>query len=230
MTLHIDRWTLLAQHRQIAEAVLGTMLPTFGDIERKAQAFSTELESKDCSSDDPCHNEDEYRAEQIIFFEDGLRSVEAEMAGMAVVALYHLWERSVKALISRKCLPYRLGEVAKANFDKIKALLDHSNLPEPCRGTLDAINLGRLIANVIKHGEGNAADDLRKLEQKLFQRSWNDEWFDLPSNRDVTLIWPQPEHARTLADAISTFWQTLPDNYFPTLQAPSLHLLTNEQS
>jgi len=173
MTIYyINRWTLRAQHRQLADAILFTMLPAFSDIDQKVQVFSQELEGVDCWSDDPCHSEDEYRAERVTVFDDELRSVEAAMVGMAVVALYRLWERSIKDLIAGKYRPHRLSEI------KITSLLDDANLPQPCRGALDVLDEGRLIANVIKHGDGNSADTLRQKDPELFRRPWNDDNFN----------------------------------------------------
>lgn len=215
MTRPLHRWTVQAQHQQLSNAIQDTLLPVFGGIGQKAQEFSQELQGMDCSSDDPCHSEDEYRAAQEAYFEDGLRSIEAEMAGMAVVALYHLWERSVKTLLSQKCSPDQRDKIAKADFDMIKNRLKEDTLPSECKGALKIIDLGRLIANVIKHGEGHSAVDLRDREPGLFTRPWNDEDFPLPSNHSVAVIWPQPVHAQKLANAIADFWKHLPDRYFP---------------
>lgn len=203
----------------------------------------------DCSSDDPCHSEDEYRAAQEAYFEDGLRSIEAEMAGMAVVALYHLWERSVKTLLSQKCSPDQRDKIAKADFNKIRRLLKKGTLlkkctspsestgapetielPRKCMCALESIDLGRLITNVIKHGEGSSAEALQDREPELFTRPWNDEDVPLPSNHSVAVIWPQPVHARKLAVAIAVFWKYLPNSYFPAPAPLQLNDLLNEDS
>jgi len=223
MTLYIDRWTILAQHRQIADAIMDTMLPTFGNIDLKVQKFRDDLEARDFCSNDPCRSEEEWQAEQITFFDDGLRSVETEMAGIAVAALYHLWERSIITLMRLNGNSIKNGVYKDTEY-----FLKNKDLHEDCKAAFSDINRGRLISNVVKHGAGSSAEELYKLEPKLFGIPWDDDCFNIPSKCDVRLIFPQCDHVRKLAAAITTFWKTLPDNFFPKQLPPWLRPLPTQ--
>ena len=190
---------------------------TFGmDIEAELKTYSDNLYAQHFTSDEPCFDEDTYKAEQYEFYEDDLRSAETDWAAFAVTALYHHWERSVKWLIARKCLPYQLDEVLKADLNKLRSLLKSGHLPSTCEEALDVLDCARLIANTVKHGKGSSADKLRGECPDLFKRPWGDDiGMPLLSNHSLHVIWVRQEHVESTRRAIEQFWDSLPEDYFP---------------
>lgn len=218
---------LTGQYRWLEDVVRLKLMPAFGDIDKKLEAYSAKLDEQHIESDEPSFQEGEYsqkreyfqegeyKAELYALLEDELRSAQSDMAAFAVATLYHHWERSVKWLIARKKHPSVVNELDKAEFKKLKVLLEYELLPDDCKDAFCNLNLGRLIANVIKHGKGPSERELRSIAPSFFERPWNDEHFDLPSDHGVNLIWVQPMHVDVIATAIRQFWETLPDSHFP---------------
>lgn len=233
------RNVLLQQYDRLFKSVK-QMLSLHEDIDQRVSTYKQELDQQDWSIDPSCtdtwiiaqHDPDGVKFEYTMQFDDELRLSQSDSCALATTAFYHHWERSIKWLMARKAHPFLLKEILKVEFDKIKAALDFDELPDKYQKTMEDINLGRLIANVIKHGEGESAVKLRGLNKGLFKRPWNldqngEEIFGrydgfLPSSHGINLIFVQPEHVNTVSSAIQTFWKTLPDRYFPPMRPASL--------
>ena len=222
------RHRLKDQFCRLEKNVRQKMMLAFEDVDGKLEAYSDELSKQHITSNNPSFQEGEYKAELHALYEDELRTAQCDVAAFAVAALYHHWERSVKWLIARRHRPGTVPGLDGANFEKLKEHLKFKDLPDECRFSFDNIDLGRLIANVIKHGQGSAAKGLQKKAPEIFIRPWNDDNFDLPSDHGVNLIWVQPSHVCAVADAISRFWQTLPDDHFPSNPPFTLDALCDE--
>lgn len=221
---------MLAQFRRLEDSVRRKMMPAFGDIDSKLQACSDELDGLSFERDEPSFHEGEYKAELYALFEDELRSTQSDMAAFVVAALYNHWERSLKWMIARKHRPDRVHGLGAANFDRLKTLLQFDGLPAECKSAFDDIELGRLIANVIKHGEGPSAEALRIRAPDLSQRPWGDEAFDLPSTHGLNLIWVSKVQIDVVADAIRRFWETLPVDRLPASLPITLASMLNGAS
>lgn len=221
------RHQLQAQALRLESIVRQKMLVSEGDVDRELATYIADIAGQTFESDEPSFQADEYKAELSALFDDNLRSAQSDMAAFAVAALYHHWERSVKWLIARKHRPELVKESNKADFGGLKDLLRADDLPADCQGALDTLDLGRLIANVIKHGEGPSAAAMRAKKAALFERPWRDKNFDLPSDLGVNLIWVQPADVNAVAGAICLLWETLPEDRFPPTAPLTLESVLN---
>lgn len=224
---NMDRYALQDQHDRMSETIRSQLLPAFAGIDGKLSHYSAELDAQPIASDAPEFQESEHKAELHALYEDQLRSAQCDAAALAVAMLYHQWERATKWLIARKYCPDEVDGLASADFKKLKQLLGYSQFAPACRVAMDQIDLGRLIANVVKHGTGNSADELQARAPHLFEKPWSDSNFHLPSGIGTNVIWVGPEAVDNIAAAIDTFWQTLPDDRFPPARPPSLEAFLN---
>ncbi len=162
--------------QSFVDSFANRLLPIFDDIEAEAkakmkEAWDTAMSKPSDGSDDPSDfigPVDEY-GQQVY---ESLRFTRQQLIGLSAAGLYHLWERLLKDFLRTEL---RWGEVGKtpaninkavfADLEKLLASCNFHISSMPYYKDLDEL---RLVANVIKHGEGKACNDLYETSQHLF--------------------------------------------------------------
>jgi hypothetical protein len=104
-----------------------------------------------------------------------LKFVREQVTGLAIAGIYHLWERLLKEFIVN---PYRFDgptnvlptkeEVFKADFPKLEAVLHEVGWTIKTEGFYSDLDRLRLVANVVKHGDGPACKALLEKAPDMF--------------------------------------------------------------
>lgn len=130
------------------------------------------------------------------------------VALLAIAGLYHLWERKVIEFLFKEIAHrWKIQYLKITTFDDIKYnFLDYGIDLENLNCYPD-LNELRLVANVIKHGDGNSLDELKKTNAKILSDTgglgeihtgtWTISGVDL---------YPAQEHLDRYGDAVSQFW------------------------
>jgi hypothetical protein len=101
----------------------------------------------------------------VTFYSD-LQFVKHQVTGLAISGLYHLWERVLKQFLERES-----GKsIASADFHNLIELLTSCGW-KTLRSTnfYNDLEHLRLIANVIKHGDGTSCDELLATSPEMFR-------------------------------------------------------------
>jgi hypothetical protein len=106
-------------------------------------------------------------------YED-LEFVSLQVIGLAIAGLYHLWERLTKEFLLRQFMwqvsdEHRLKKVvAQANFAQIIESLEEMGWSVRSAAFYGDLDRARLIAAVVKHGDGKSCDELIAVAPELF--------------------------------------------------------------
>jgi hypothetical protein len=152
--------------------------------------------------------------------------VREQVTGLAVAGLYQLWERLIKKFIVNEYLSDKPtmqdflptnDKVLKADFSKLEKFLKSvgwSIKKEEFYPDLDRL---RLVANVVKHGDGPACKVLLQRAPDMFfdfGHSWPNE------KRGASHLLLKREDFPKFADAARRFFERFPER-LPPLHPPS---------
>jgi hypothetical protein len=195
------------------------LLPLFDHIEEEASA-ETER-ARDSAMSSPAADEifdSEKFAEAVreygLKVYENLQFTRQQLLGLASAGLYHLWERLLKQFLLKELRGWTFDGrdvreiVVQADFRWLETFLSKFgfHLTEQCY--YPDLNQLRLVANVVKHGDGKSCDDLQKSAPWLFEG--HIYHFDIFSKADSLEL--KPADFTRYARAVSTFWNTLPES------------------
>lgn len=185
------------------------LVPSFGEWEHEAEKYYNQRMNSTgyFPSLDPGTV-----SEEAFEFVLELAEINSYMLGMAIVGLYHLWERTVIRFLRREICHFMLKpEPSFRNYDRIRKIFlqystDIENLP--CSSNLWEL---RKVANSIKHATGNSYDDLKKSHSDILKPSSDTSYSHLPiQGGEYTLlgvdIHPTPIHFQRYKQAVLDFW------------------------
>lgn len=164
----------VAPIRAFAELIDVDMLPQFKDLSAKADAVAdAEYERLGSAPADENWDGDmgalaEAAEDKGIEFYEIMSGLQYGMTGLFAAGLFHMVEQQLAYLCHDAAITAAALDDSK--FKKIEHWyrkhfrLDLRTLPD-----WDTIDELRLVANTVKHAEGNAAEQLRKRQPKLFQ-------------------------------------------------------------
>jgi hypothetical protein len=195
-------------------------LTIFDDIEAEAGAASDayyhRAMSEPTNGDGPGADEiaDEAHEHGLAAYCD-LVFVSRQVLGLAVAGLYHLWERLTKEFLLRELSSEnRLDRnslrkcIGKANFNQIICCLCEmgwSVRGEAFYGALDRL---RLIAAVIKHGDGVSCSTLLSQATELFH-DFGHDWMNTDRRADSLEL--NRVHFEVCDAAVRAFFEAFPE-------------------
>ena len=203
MLVHHDVWTL----RLFRDHTMERLVHALGGLGDEWEREEERLRAQDADS--------EYIGDaQADFVFIGLH-VEQETRNTLAVSLYHLFEKQVTRF-ARRALRHR-----RKDAEGIKYLKDvEENLRRiglDCRkfSCLPAIEVLRIVANIVKHGKEETRDaDLAKLPRDLFRdparrsSGRDDEVLDDTDSGDFDLF-VHEHHLDEWCDALFEFWKEM---------------------
>jgi hypothetical protein len=189
------RALLIPQVRQFDETFSNKVYPAFadpkGDAERLARDSWNERMSEPVGDDDdvdPGSIADDVHDQSVAFCQTQF-AIQFTVVNLFTAGLYHVFEQQMASLYRNwtATTPKTMREVR----DWLSGALGIDIESAPSWSTIDEL---RIVANVVKHAEGNAAERLQRVNPDLFQ---------LPSMR-------QPGYRHLIPPSISVGLLRLP--------------------
>lgn len=149
---------------------------------------------------------------------ENLAFTRQQLLGLAAAGLYHLWERLLKQFICKELRGWKFGGrtihqlMAPANFDLLKTFLSEFGYRLEATPYFADLNELRLIANVVKHGDGSSCEALQVMAPRLFEGYHYH--FDIFSKAESLALKAEDFHRYTTA--IRSFWETFPETLTAT--------------
>jgi hypothetical protein len=158
------------------------VLPGFQDIEAEAEAAceeyfesrtNREVGENESGEDEGAVADDAEEYGQRVYSD--LEFVRQQITGLAIAGLYHLWERLVKKFIETSFLvvvkpPVTLEKVRRADFKAVVGWLrDHFGWDIKAESFFADLDHLHLVANVVKHGNGDSCKLLLAKAPELFR-------------------------------------------------------------
>ncbi|MCX5903213.1 MAG: hypothetical protein NTV89_07020 [Proteobacteria bacterium] len=199
------------------------LFPAFNNIENEAEEYTEKIYEKFCEN---CFSEyvdladlaDSAMDKGVAYYSE-LNLVHYSFTAMSISSLYHLWEQQVrKFLFDEMRHTYKLDfkTFCVHGITEIKEFFKHHNIDLETLSVWDKIDELRLLCNVIKHGDGKSADELKSKNSNLFRESFLSEEFTLPL--DTTLLEENLIINQLLfneyAGILSCFWEELPERCY----------------
>jgi hypothetical protein len=221
-SLNLDRFgrkIAVNATRVYVEAFSKRLFPTFDHVDDEANAaadtaWQSAMSSPDVDPDraDPSDFAEAAQAYGLEVYEN-LIFTQQQLHGLAVAGLYHLWERLLKQFLCKELRGWEIDgrpanqKVAPANFDVLKLILTEFGYMLEQQPFYSNLSESRLVANVVKHGDGKSCEQLQAAAPQLFEGYTYH--FDIFSKADSLVISPS-DFAR-YADAIREFWDSFPE-------------------
>ncbi len=196
------------------------IFPIFENIEQEADKFAQEKFEKLCRNN--AYNEyadeasfAESTNDETISYYGELSIAKYQITATSISSLYHLWEQQI-----RKFLFCEISHSKNLDFkkfccnvmDDIKERLPKYNIEIEKFSTYNKLNEHRLLTNVIKHGDGDSATKLRKINETLLKKN------DFSNFLDTTFLEKNLNINQDLffdyAKNIKEFWNELPGRAF----------------
>ena len=173
----------VGQIKQFDKMFSGTVFPPFADPEAQgnkvAQDYWDQKMSEPCGpdgpDDDPGDIADDAHQKSLDFYET-MTAMHHTVLNLFAAGVFHLFEQQAGTLLQDWT-----GTRPKYPFSALEDLLKNKNGPTidvRAAPTWSRVNELRLVANVVKHSEGDSADKLRAV---------NDAYFKLPAVRGTDL-------------------------------------------
>ena len=168
----------LWMHRLMAREMSGRVLGAYSDIPGLAKVYEAKIRKERGLEGIPLEIDEDGNAwdevvEEANEYQIDLDTVRDQLIGLATSGIYHLWEQRIKKILLRKqaILGLNQRQIRNVKGGKFK---DISDIIIACRWNLEAepfyirLNELRLIANTVKHGDGQSCEELHQLRQDLF--------------------------------------------------------------
>lgn len=203
----------------------------FSDIEKDADSVAEGRFSELGQSYDPYSNDAVDIAEAAMFagleYYEGMSLMRYNTKLMWISTLYQFWEQQVRKFLfeeinrTHKLLDENNNEVPFKKFcakgiDDIKKEFLEFELNLEKLASWEKINELRLLANVIKHGDGHAATKLKTIRPRYFNGDFDTcDLLDLYKTtlNEITLNIDDNEFDE-YCDAIIRFWGELPERMY----------------
>jgi len=147
-----------------------------------------------------------------------LNLVRYNIIALSIVALYQIWEQSVKLFLFHEIHHTCEIEFSKYfnNIKEIKRGFEFHNYDITEMKCWEIIDELRLLCNTIKHGDGPSAKELLEKNSALFKKSISDE-LDIEFENTTLLAETldiSTDLFNTYSKALMDFWDELPERSF----------------
>ena len=204
------------------------IMPIFSSLEEESQAIADEKYEDlgryfNPESDDPADYA-EMAWEAGLEYYESMSLMQYNMRLMWISTLYQFWEQQVRKFVyeevtrTHKFIDKKGNEVAFAGFctrgiDDIKEEFNEFGQDLEKLNSWSKIEELRLLANVIKHGDGWSATKLKQLRPDFFDSGGiSTDLLDLyKTTLGERVLNIDDSEYETYCDAITQFWDELPD-------------------
>jgi hypothetical protein len=194
------------------------VLPGFQDIEAEADAASEayfDSRMNQMAEDEPWEDEGavaEHAQEHGLSVYTDLEFVRQQVTGLAIAGLYHLWERLLKEFLEKSFRavdpPVTPKTVRHAKFKVVVVWLrERFGWDIEAEGFFADLHQLYLVANVVKHGDGDSCKALLDKAPELFRDSIHLWGNDLRGADDLRL---EREHFVKFTGSVLQFIECFP--------------------
>lgn len=214
-----NRAFALSQHLAYVSGVTDKLIASFSDIETEADQYADKIYEKLCQrpgwedGPDLADFADMARDSGIEKYDD-LVFVKGELIGIATAGLYHLWEKTLKSFYTRELHNYIGTEklqkkIEGADYGELQSILADDGFDFSERQYADNLDICRLIANTVKHGDGSSCKKLAEKLPELFRGPYElDFLVGEPRAKD---LWIDSAKFKECAGSIEAFWNEMPE-------------------
>ncbi len=189
------------------------LYPLFHDVDAEIEKEMAEVEDNlsrhfDPEWDDPADFYD-MLYDKSIDYGISLCEINGYVALLSIAGLYHLWERRATEFLIREMARCWKEELLKiTTFDDIRHnFLDYGIKLENFN-FYSNLNELRLVANAVKHGDGQSLDELRKTDAAiLYDGGGQGEIHTGKYTISSIDLYPTKEHIDRYGDAVVQFWE-----------------------
>lgn len=199
------------------------LFPAFSDIDQEAEqlgqdCFDEVMNSPGDGSLDPATLAESAMDKAISHYSD-LSLVKYEFTAISTATLYLIWEQQVRRFLFKEMshvFEIKYSEFCTRGIGEIKENFKKHNVDIEKLNSWPRLNELRLLCNVIKHGDGGAAQKLLKINKGLFKAEYHKDVYGL--NLDTTLLDESLEINQDIFNNygknIVTFWNELPERSY----------------
>lgn len=199
--------------------------PVFANAEDESEEYQEKLWNN--LMEQPCYDEndiidpadfvDDIQAKGFNRYEI-LSLMQYRTIGMWLSCMCQVWEQQLFAFVVQEarnnCIKYNESDVKKG-FAFSKDVFEYHNQPFENMASWDKLKELRLLVNVIKHGEGDSEEKLRKIRPDYFTYNHGTGDMDLLKLYNSTLLEPTIQISTddfvAYYNAIIDFWDELPE-------------------
>ena len=151
------------------------LFPNFENISNEAEKYAEDFYQQLCSQSYDDHD-DYYVAEKA--FQKGfehyqdLYLFQYVFTANSITNLYHFWEQQVRYFLYSELkfdFKIKFTKFCEKGIKDLKNLLSAFNINVENFSSWSLLNELRILANVIKHGDGHSATELNKINPTLFR-------------------------------------------------------------
>jgi hypothetical protein len=225
--LHSDKRELLKSEISAFNRIFNERLfPTFENIEDEAEKYSEriyeELGSLPGDGSGDMSDIAEMAQEKGIGYYMELSLVKYSFTAIAIASLYHLWEQQARKFLYdevRHAIKVNFTEFCKRGMEDFKGHFYLHSVDLEQLKCWNQLNELRLMSNVIKHGDGVSAKDLRKINPSLLSNP-DLQLSEIGKDRplDTTLLEQRlnvsVELFNRYSEVLVQFWEELPERAY----------------
>jgi hypothetical protein len=185
-----------------AKEVADRVLPIFDHMEQEADEAANQHYRK-------TGNPEDAHQRGISIYID-LNFVRTQVTGLAIAGIFHLWERLLKEFLVQESHHYTeptRERILGAQFPKLVKWLEEIGWSIKSAQFYDSLDCLRLVANVIKHGDGQSCRSLLKKAPNMFI-SFGHPWAD--DKRGASHLSLKREDFPEFASAARMFFEQFP--------------------
>jgi hypothetical protein len=210
--------------RLYIDTFIHKILPVFSNIDEEARKVAKEhFKSLGRNFNPDYHDEGDF-AEQAwekgLDYYDGMSLMQYNTRLMWVSTLYQFWEQQVrKYLFEEINRTHEIGsfkDFCAKGIPQIKKVFLEFEQDLESLSSWEDINELRLLANVIKHGDGGSASQLQKLRPDFFKNEISDtNLLELYKNTLTNIVLNVKDEDYTrYCESLIEFWDELPERMY----------------
>lgn len=213
------REQFIRQVELFVESIEKRIIHSFDSMEDDAEKVQDEIWENSTSSGNPENVDEASLAEQArneaVKYYEMLSGVRQSFLNICAASLYHFFEQQLIFMLRREILPISLekdSKLFKARIfrDKLKEI----GIDVTTFASWPVIEELRLVANTVKHAEGDSAEDLRLVNPLIFRNPLLDDigpsfegssrWLFFPAGG--VDLYVRIDDLKRYRDAIVGFW------------------------
>lgn len=220
----LTRKYFLNSHKFYVEQAQKRLLSQFENMEQEAKKFAEEWIDKndyyfDPDIHDPADIYDQANDEELEFFLE-LSELKDQVRLSIVAGMYHKWEKQLREWLVNEARHWNKYEILKSKIWLI-SIADIFDMFEKFGWNIfneqfyKEIDACRLVVNVFKHGNGNSLNDLKqKYPEYIVDPLQSNNHITNREYLDYTNLELSDKQLQEFSDAITGFWESIPDNIF----------------
>jgi hypothetical protein len=208
---HFQRERNIRQLKLFSDIFKSRVYPLFSNIDNEANEYGKKqyndiIIRKPCGYDDECTVAEQTQEKETEYYLM-LCDVRYQILASFLVSLYQIWEQQLIYFVNEECAKERIDK--KFGYSTQIHLYKNNKIEIKLN---PKINRLRALVNVIKHGDGKAGNNLRKLYPQYCTNDFGIDTLGLYKNSllDRSLV-IEDKDFNMYKDVLIKFWKSLPE-------------------